>query len=97
MSDWAVGDLAVCVDAAPRSYRTDSGGSLAVGNIYTVEAVFFGAFSRHQMLGIMGFPWEPEWVGWDADRFRKILPDKHEACESEFVDLLKRIKRPVSA
>lgn len=34
---------------------------------------------------------------WCSCAFRKIIPDQHEACEEEFVTLLKRTKRKQSA
>lgn len=92
MSDWQVGDLAVCVDAGLRqSFGPHLGCGLVLGRIYRVEAI--GAPS------IAGLPTliVSEVGRKIADRFRKILPDKHEECEPEFVTLLKRIKRTVSA
>jgi hypothetical protein len=36
----------------------------------------------------------PTEKGWCPLRFRKVVHDEAEACESEFVTLLKRIKEP---
>jgi hypothetical protein len=90
-----VGDLAVCVDAR-RSPLTD-------GAVYTVSACLYhpalnclGEFTEWTLLlhevepihGLMGFC---------STRFRKIRPDEQEACEPEFITLLKRSKRKVAA
>jgi hypothetical protein len=93
MSDWAVGDLAVCV--GPLDADDDERGMFK-GRIYTVSAYFITPGGLDGLLFKEGIDPSP-WHAWNPDCFRKILPDKHEACESEFVDLLKRINRPVSA
>jgi hypothetical protein len=92
VSDWAVGDLAVCVDVSPREGNPAGGGKhLTLGAPYRVDGVALNKNAKPVLIlcGVAGV--------WRTDRFRKILPDRHEACETEFVDLLKRIKRPVSA
>jgi hypothetical protein len=89
---WEAGDLALCVNVMP----CDCGAPLLginVGQIYRVESM------RRDELGgwlylpdasvvphfcVIDEPWFAE------EQFRKILPDKHEACEAEFVTLLKR-------
>jgi hypothetical protein len=95
MSDWQVGDLAVCVEAR-RSPLTE-------GSVYTVAAVFFdpayntlGEFTEHTLLLREITPW-PGKNGFCPTRFRKIRPDERQACEPEFVTLLKRSKRKVAA
>lgn len=98
MSDWQVGDLAVCVDASP-----DFDGEpvpLEQGTAYRVSGVAFaprpsrkwGARVGLNLLGVEPWPW-----GYASERFRKVVADEHEACETEFVTLLKRLKRKVSA
>jgi hypothetical protein len=87
VSDWAVGDKAVCI-REPQDKRNHA----SKGAIYTVAEVVLGGSG----LTFREIP-HPNAIGYKAINFRKILPDKHEACETEFVDLLKRIKRPVSA
>jgi hypothetical protein len=96
---WEVGDLAMCVDAAPRP--------CSCGALHTGHNVTEGASYRVVALG------DPHSFGESslvcdklcllmdhgksglAERFRKIRPDEHEKCEPEFVTLLKR--RKVSA
>jgi hypothetical protein len=91
VSDWEVGDKALCVE---------SGHSTRQGVIYTVSDVwpsgdeFQGVVNITQddlllfvELGFLG-------DGSNCQRFRKIRPDKHEPCEEEFTTLLKR--KPVS-
>lgn len=98
MSDWQVGDRAVCVDAS------GSRCALTVGRVYSVSGLDWteGFAELDGSLIPCGlllaeiappFPYD----GFDPRRFRKILPDQHEACETEFVTLLKRSKRRVVA
>lgn len=92
MSDWAVGDLAVCVDASPYQMPSRAGEPwpMAKGSIWRVNWV--GLSNRGKIA--LRFEDEPPLdsgkIGWRPHRFRKILPDEHEACEEEFVTLLKR-------
>jgi hypothetical protein len=93
MSDWQVGDLAVCVEDRP-CRNTGLPNPCELGRIYRVEAV---VVSRAGVTGLLlegvRFP-SPTIACWHGN-FRKIRPDKHEDCEPEFVTLLKR--RKVSA
>ena len=93
MSDWQVGDLAVCVD--DRDCR-----KLANGRVYgVVEVIPPGSVSSDGVpnstgitgLRLAGVQNRPH-CAWSEYRFRKVRPDKHEACEDEFVTLLKRGK-----
>jgi hypothetical protein len=98
MSDWQVGDLAVCVDATSRIART--GTSLAEGQVYRVSGLHMpGKLVRSDFgspadlgLFLVGLRSVSTSGAFDARRFRKVTPDKHEACEDEFVTLLKRGK-----
>jgi hypothetical protein len=91
---WEVGDLALCVDGGPcRSHPYPGAPLLAqAGAVYTV----YDAWVDDDGDLLLALAELPEW-GFGAERFRKILPDAHEACEEEFVTLLKRTKRKVSA
>ena len=101
MSDWQVGDLAVCMDTTPRPSSPPGGfKTLAKGAVYRVRGMRItksGGFNLLMEGHNPPAPGCPTGKGWRADRFRKIRPDEHEACETEFVTLLKRSKRPVSA
>lgn len=90
MSDWQVGDLAVCVDDQPRDgdVLDLDFATLRAGRLYRVANVCFGGLGLH----VAEAPVRRK-AGWWADRFRKIRPDEHQACEPEFVKLLKRSKR----
>ena len=92
--DWQVGDLAVCVDDRPcHCGATDP--AIRIGAVYTVVRVMPPV--AHQV-GLLFEEADP--VGhpaFGADRFRKIRPDEHEACEEEFVTLIKRLKQPAPA
>jgi hypothetical protein len=100
--DWQVGDLAVCVDARPGLYGPSS---LVEGRCYTVAEVLVRANpipsgigpSACGLLFIEIRPADPTDIAFAAARFRKIRPDEHENCEPEFVELLKRSKKRVSA
>jgi hypothetical protein len=95
MSDWQVGDLALCVDASQRGSEYPS--RLVKGSIYTVT----GIDTEPGLLdtapcGLLLAEVAPagHYDAFACDRFRKIRPDEHEACEPEFVRLLKRSKTP---
>jgi hypothetical protein len=83
---WQVGDLAVCVDVQPREWSTAHLSRLTQGAIYTVVGL------RHYQIDGLHLEGIDNPHAFDATRFRKILPDKHESCEPEFVTLLKRTK-----
>ena len=86
MSDWQVGDLAVCVELNPQS--PCSLGNLQVGQAYRVLEV---AQEHYGTTLLIDGARSGHFTGhYRAFRFRKIRPDKHEACEDEFVTLLKR-------
>ena len=84
---WEVGDLALCADGRDGCCTCCGEKVFDTARIYRLGAI------NGEML------WFPEarqlanhhnfWGGWD---FRKIRPDEHEACEPEFVTLLKRKK-----
>ena len=97
--DWQVGDLAVCVNRKRiHCGHTDihNGDFLPEGNsalrvvavgrarTYTGTAARCGCVELTLENGSAGV----------ASRFRKIRPDEHEACEPEFVTLLKKSKKP---
>lgn len=93
--DWQVGDLAVCVDASPCRCTHGCGADtkLEEGRVYRVIGVIppigFETWVNLDIgLGYVGN--HRGRVGAVTDRFRKIHPDAHEACEDEFVTLLKR-------
>lgn len=91
---WEVGDLALCVND---SLIRCSGGinhrgvySVA-GKVMRVDEMFVDTCGCCTVLT------GGDGKGGVAQRFRKILPDQHEACEAEFVTLLKRSKKRVTA
>jgi hypothetical protein len=100
--DWQVGDLAVCVDAAPCRCG-DCGGLpmlLSEGRPYVVTEAGdegwgpFLAFA--EQVGPKNCYTCDEFSA-GVERFRKVRRDAHEACEAEFVTLLRRSKRKASA
>ena len=91
MTDWQVGDKAVCVDDGPVNHPAPFRGApwpFRKGEVVTVVgvrvwlewglALFFAELDAFY----------PE-MGWAQDRWRKVLPDIAEPCEAEFVTLLK--------
>jgi hypothetical protein len=94
VSDWQVGDLAVCVDDSPRyvGHRV----IVEKGHVYRVTGVAEMPDGEAALFldGVIGWlPGEKCPVAYRIHRFRKIRPDEREACEPEFVTLLQRIKR----
>jgi hypothetical protein len=88
--DWQVGDLAVCVEKGAwvcedHSANTDGPDDGDVHEVTDVAGDGYLSFA----------PWPDH--EFDGQNFRKILPDKHEQCEPEFVTLLKRSKVLASA
>lgn len=98
MSDWQVGDLAVCV--AP---IVEDPIEVARGDILSVEGVWPDV--PHAVTLVMGCCLDFAGIerldggeaAYCAERFRKIRSDEHEACEEEFVTLLKRSRKTVRA
>lgn len=101
MSDWQVGDLAVCVNSGPSRFGPEKRHNLVVDKVYRVVGIGGGTSDGRApySLFVAGAKamYESDGYGFDPDRFRKIRPDEHEACEHEFVTLLKRTKRTVRA
>lgn len=87
VENWQVGDLAVCVDDSP--HRFYGMAELSAGRVYTVADLHHDGAAL-DLCGLV----RPSYC-WDASRFRR--PDEHEACEEEFVTLLNRTKRTVTA
>jgi hypothetical protein len=102
MSDWQVGDLAVCVDASSRHPGNMSSSVLREGAVYTVigiappERWITGEYGIGLVFAEVRQPVNSD-GSFIATRFRKIRPDKHESCEPEFVTLLKRSRQTVRA
>jgi hypothetical protein len=101
MSDWQVGDLAVCVSVSHPNYPHPFA-RLQVGRAYTVEAVgrpietWNGrSFGGERALGLCEVKPDIKGRGYPESLFRKVRPDITEACEEEFVTLLKKSKRKV--
>ena len=94
--DWKVGDLAVCVDAGPLLLDgcTHSGRGLVSGRTYRVAGT---SCCRVTGKDTLVFTEETGLDGSLVLRFRKIRPDEPEACETEFVELLKLSKQRVCA
>ena len=90
MSDWQVGDLALVVGAklGPGDWRCKGGPK--AGCVVVIEGVIPGP--GWLALVPAGYRSTHFTRGWGSESFRKIRPDEHEACEPEFVTLLKRAK-----
>jgi hypothetical protein len=95
--NWAVGDLAECLDNTPAPHERLAG-RLEVGRIYRVKRCGIPKGEDFFCLAFQDILTKPgRGAAFNANRFRKVLPPKHEDCEPEFVDLLNRIKRKVDA
>ena len=94
MSDWQVGDLAVAVGCSRSAGKPSqfTQAHLAPPRGAIVRVIGVHPSTQFQLLEIEGYPSRHWSRGWGAICFRKILPDKHENCEPEFVQLLKRSK-----
>jgi hypothetical protein len=103
MSDWQVGDLAVCVDDTQQC-RVETGELthaerkaglrfLVRGRGYIITRIV-EHWTGRQGVFIQGQPVARPYA---ADRFAKLRPDAHEKREEEFVTLLKRSRKRVSA
>lgn len=98
MSDWQIGDLALCVDDG---IIHCGGGNMHTGQcapkrgaVLRVTGIIAVTYALNGKLMDCGCP-AIEFAGGlgaTPKRLRKILPDKHEPCEAEFVTLLKRRK-----
>ena len=93
--DWKPGDWAVCVNAGPIKCPTHMVVHLGVrspalnsaGRVASVRPCH--PARRGTVCHCIALEFADGSSG-IARRFRKILPDKHEPCEQEFVALLKR-------
>lgn len=95
MDDWQVGDLAVSVGPTGKPGSWTAKGGPRKGSIQRVADLVVG----HGWTALLfdGYP-APHWTrGWNANCFRKVRPDEQQACEPEFVQLLKRSEQKVSA
>lgn len=103
MSDWQVGDLAVCVDAGPcknahELINPHRQGALVLGKAYLVIGLGRARRERFSLFVKGATAADQDYgFGFSVHRFRKIRPDEQEACEPEFVTLIKRAKRKVDA
>lgn len=93
MSDWAVGDLAACINKG--GWIDGSTGKPAQGMPYGWVGQVIRVWDQVGSTMLVFETGNPH--GYSARQFRKIRPDEHGACEPEFVTLLKRTKRKVSA
>lgn len=96
--DWKVGDLALCIDASVHPLVPAAG--LVEGAVYTVIDIdtIPGLLDTAACgLVLAELPVPAPFKAFGCDRFRKIRPDEHQACEEEFKILLKLSKKRVSA
>lgn len=89
MTDWQVGDLALCTDDSPSIYGKTC---IRRGAIYTVEKVVEDAGAVGVTLADVAH--NPATLGYYAKRFRKIRPSA-----IEHIEALKRlpVKEPEDA
>src|SRR5690349_7029545 len=97
---WEIGDVAVCVDAKPEASRKHT--LLTEGAVYTVSGFITSPSGELglTLAGVVGTRPGPHFGKegpYRSSRFRKIRPDTHERCEDDFITLLKRSRKAVSA
>ena len=86
MSDWSVGDRAICVDGGCCSC---CGSKFFADNAaFTVTGVLPFGEELYLSFAEVAAPHHSPW--WEHSAFRKARPDAHEKCEDEFITLLKR-------
>lgn len=96
MSDWQVGDLAIHAPCAGCG-KCSGGDAVSVPGVLTVVVVR-PFIDEPPGLDFSEAPASSfgQWL-YCACQFRKIRPDEHQSCEPEFVTLLKRSRKRVSA
>jgi len=97
-ADWKPGDLAVCVDASGCQGCGEKS-SLVRGATYIVDTVAYCPWAGLglTLVGVSASENDCHLAGFGAHRFRKVVSDKREACEEEFLTLLKRSKQEARA
>ena len=91
MADWAVGDLAVCVDDAPCK-RTGAACPCNKGEVYRVSGI---ALSRagHIGLHLEGIAFPSNTGAAYHGLFRKIRPDEHTGNAEDWQLIIETTKR----
>ena len=93
---WEVGDLALCGEDG----KSFIAAGIFEGKTYEVFKVVVGTSRRDGPgtgLVLAGILLPKGKIGVNANSFRKIRPDEHEACETEFATLLRKMKAPAHA
>lgn len=96
MSDWQVGDLAVCVNGDPNPLAPERPRPKQ-GATYRVRAITSTGYDPFAQTWTHGLALDGLGSDYAPSRFRKIRPDERKACEPEFVTLLKRSRKTVPA
>lgn len=93
MSDWQVGDLALCIKlggwVATKDNSPWNPGSVRCGGVYTISSVRAGI---HVPVALM-FVGEPK-RQYDASRFRKVTPPAADEFDRETIALFNRVEQP---
>lgn len=99
MSDWQVGDLALCVEEMGDDYfRGSLDGRPIRGMTYTVSAVALGV----DIYGCPGIALKfseigriaPRWRGYNSVAFRKVTPPEADEFDRETIALMSRQEQP---
>lgn len=96
MSDWQIGDLALCI----KGYSLCKP-PLVTGSIYTVRDVFWGvdATEECEALELDGMPiiideQGEQWDGHESYRFTKVTPPAADEFDRETIALMNRVGQP---
>lgn len=84
--DWAPGDLAICLTDKPWFDRKGPVAGPRRDDLCRVTIVVKGTDCQNRPAWGLGLERWPDY--WEARHFRKVRP-VHEACEAEFVALIK--------
>jgi len=85
--DWAVGDLAICIDA---KWPMTDDIAPKEGDLLRVEHICMGGLFLH----FHGKPADRHWL---AAHFRKVRPDTQPAADDAWVEQLRHLRRKEAA
>lgn len=98
MSDWQVGDLALCVRTSSLmsgGYTSIGGNLLRQGAIYTVTAMSANENSGLLDLTLAEVRSGTATGGFNSLRFRKVTPPAADEFDRETIELMNRVGGPV--
>lgn len=95
MSDWQIGDLALCIANRLPPPKDMPSELLRVGAIYTVRSVRWSNGDRCIAIGLNEVRSRGPLGDWHSCVFRKVTPPEADAFDHETIELMNR--KPVEA